>query len=127
MHPTRRTILRIGSLALAAPAASILRTVPIAAQAAPASGQTQNWRHGLSLFGDLHYPEGFERFDYVRANAPRGGTVRLSALGTFDNFNVVVASVKGQLAAGLGLIYNRLLASALDEVTTMYGLLAEAV
>ncbi len=122
---TRRTILRIGSLALAAPAAGILQALPGAAQTAP--GLSRNGRHGLSLFGDLHYPDGFQRFDYVNPDAPRGGTVRLSALGTFDNFNVAVASVKGQLAAGLGLIYNRLLASAQDEVTTMYGLLAEAV
>ena len=122
---TRRTILRIGSLALAAPAAGILQALPGSAQTAPAP--SRNWRHGLSLFGDLHYPDGFPRFDYVNPDAPRGGTVRLSALGTFDNFNVAVASVKGQLAAGLGLIYNRLLASAQDEVTTMYGLLAEAV
>ena len=125
VHLTRRTILRIGSLALAAPAAGILQALPGAAQTAP--GLSRNWRHGLSLFGDLHYPDGFQRFDYVNPDAPRGGTVRLSALGTFDNFNVAVASVKGQLAAGLGLIYNRLLASAQDEVTTMYGLLAEAV
>ncbi|TMJ29909.1 MAG: ABC transporter substrate-binding protein [Alphaproteobacteria bacterium] len=125
MHLTRRTILRIGSLALAAPAAGILQALPGGAQTAPAP--SRNWRHGLSLFGDLHYPDGFPRFDYVNPDAPRGGTVRLSALGTFDNFNVAVASVKGQLAAGLGLIYNRLLASAQDEVTTMYGLLAEAV
>jgi len=122
---TRRTILRIGSLALAAPAAGILQALPGGAQTAPLP--SRNWRHGLSLFGDLHYPDGFPRFDYVNPDAPRGGTVRLSALGTFDNFNVAVASVKGQLAAGLGLIYNRLLASAQDEVTTMYGLLAEAV
>ncbi len=125
MHPTRRTVLRIGSLALAGPAATLF-ALPGKAQTAPA-GPERNWRHGLSLFGDLHYPADFERFDYVRPDAPRGGTVRLSALGTFDNFNVAVASVKGQLAAGVGLVYNRLLAGAADEVTTMYGLLAEAV
>jgi len=122
---TRRGLLHIGSLALAAPAAGVLEALPGAAQTAPAA--LPNWRHGLSLFGDLYYPEGFPRFDYVNPDAPRGGTVRLNALGTFDNFNVVVASVKGQLAAGMGLIYNRLLAGALDEVSTGYGLLAEAV
>jgi microcin C transport system substrate-binding protein len=127
VHVTRRTILRIGSFALAAPAARMFEPLPGAAQTGPVPAPSPDWRHGLSLFGDLHYRQGFERFDYVNAVAPRGGTVRLSALGTFDNFNVVVASVKGQLAAGVGLIYNRLLASALDEVTTMYGFLAEAV
>src|SRR5260370_21730380 len=98
---------------------------PGGAQTAPAP--SRNWRHGLSLFGDLHYPDGFQRFDYVNPDAPKGGTVRLSALGTFDNFNVAVASVKGHLAARLGLIYNPLRASAQEEETTLNGLLSEAV
>ena len=45
------------------------------------------WKHGLSLFGDLKYPADFKQFDYVNANAPKGGAVRLMAFGTFDNFN----------------------------------------
>jgi microcin C transport system substrate-binding protein len=92
-----------------------------------ALAQDRQWRHGLSLFGDLKYPEHFKQFDYVNANAPKGGTARELALGTFDNFNPVVAFVKGSLAAGIGLVYDTLLASALDEVTGAYGLLAEAV
>ncbi len=86
MHPTRRTILRIGCLALAAPAVGILDAPPRAG-AAQTAAPPRSWRHGLSLFGDLHYPDGFPRFEYVNPDAPRGGTVRLSALGTFDNFN----------------------------------------
>ena len=27
--------------------------------------QARVWKHGLSLFGDLKYPEGFKHFDYV--------------------------------------------------------------
>jgi microcin C transport system substrate-binding protein len=87
----------------------------------------QQWRHGVSLFGDLKYPAGFKNFDYVNANAPKDGTVRQIGLGTFDNFNLVVAGVKGSLAAGIELIYDTLLVSALDEISTEYGLLAEAV
>ena len=49
------------------------------------------------------------------------------AFGTFDNFNLVVGGVKGSLAAGIDQIYDTLMASALDEVSTEYGLLAEAV
>ena len=56
------------------------------------------WRHGVSLFGDLKYPSGFKQFDYVNANAPKGGTACQIALGPFDNFNLVVAGVKGSLA-----------------------------
>jgi microcin C transport system substrate-binding protein len=80
----------------------------------------------LSLFGDLKYPR-FKHFDYVNVNAPKGGVARQIAFGTFDNFNMVVAGVKGSLAARMDLIYDTLLVSALDEVTTGYGLLAEAV
>ncbi len=84
------------------------------------------WRHGLSLFGNVKYPAGFPHFDYVNPSAPKGGTVRQVALGTFDNFNLVIAGVKGTLAAGVGLIYDTLTTGALDEVSTEYGLLAEA-
>ena len=81
----------------------------------------------MSLFGDVKYPEGFKHFDYVNPNAPQGGTVRQSTLGTFDNFNTVVAGVKGSIAVGTDLFIETLTTSSLDEVSTEYGLLAEAV
>jgi microcin C transport system substrate-binding protein len=87
----------------------------------------RSWRHGVSLFDDLKYPAGFGHFEYVNPNSPKGGTAHQIALGTFDNFNSVVAGVKGSLAAGLNLIYETLLVSSLDEVSSGYGLLAEAV
>jgi len=85
------------------------------------------WRYGMSLFGDLKYPSGFKQFDYVNTNAPKGGTVRQIALGTYDNFNIVVAGVKGSLAAGIDLIYDTLSVASLDEVSSEYGLIAEAM
>ncbi len=88
---------------------------------------SKNWRHGTSLYGDLKYPPGFKQFDYVNAKAPKGGIVRQVAIGTFDNFNTVVAGVKGSLAAGIDLIYETLAVGSLDEVSSEYGLLAEAV
>ncbi len=91
----------------------------------PQTGKT--WRHGTSLFGDLKYPPGFKQFDYVNATAPKGGTARQVAYGTFDNFNAVVAGVKGALAAGINLIYDTLAVASLDEVSSEYGLLAEAM
>src|SRR6516225_11132387 len=87
----------------------------------------KNWRHGVSLFGDLKYPAGFKHFDYVNADAPKGGSVRQTVVGTFDNFNVVIAGVKGSLAAGIALINETLLVASFDEVSSEYGLLAEAV
>ena len=87
----------------------------------------RNWRHGVSLFDDLKYPVEFGHFEYVNPDSPKGGTAQQIALGTFDNFNSVVAGVKGSLAAGVDLIYETLLVSSLDEASSGYGLLAEAV
>jgi microcin C transport system substrate-binding protein len=100
-------------------------TGPAAAQANPTA--PPQWRHGLSLFGDLKYPAGFRQFDYVNPRAPKGGAVRQIAIGTFDNFNPVVSGVKGSIAYGIEAIYDTLMVSALDEVSTEYGLLAEGV
>ena len=85
------------------------------------------WRHALSLFGDIKYPAGFKRFDYVNPDAPKGGIARQILIGTFDNFNIAVAGVKGSLAAAVQLVYESLMTPSLDEVSTEYGALAEAV
>jgi len=124
MKLTRRSILRASAFAAALPAVSRL---PLAAPAAAQGAAEPAWRHGLSLFGDVKYPDGFKHFDYVNPQAPQGGTVRRVAFGTFDNFNTVVAGVKGSLATGLELVQETLMTPALDEVSTVYGLLAEAV
>ena len=85
------------------------------------------WRHGVSLFGRLKYPAQFAHFDYVNPRAPKLGSARQGAFGTYDNFNIVVAGWKGDLAAGVFLIYKSLLAASLDEISAEYGLIAEAV
>ena len=84
-------------------------------------------RHGIANFSDLKYPADFKHFDYVNARAPKGGTASQIAVGTFNNFNVVVAGVKGSLVQGIDQIYDTLLVQSLDEVSSAYGLLAESV
>ncbi|BBZ91679.1 extracellular solute-binding protein [Bradyrhizobium diazoefficiens] len=81
----------------------------------------------MSLFGKVKYPADFKRFDYVNPEAPKGGVARQIAVGTFDNFNIVVSGVKGQVSGAVAFIYESLLTPALDEVSTEYGALAEAV
>ena len=122
MKVSRRFVLRGTASAFVAPvlASSILPSDPATAEA-------PIWKHALSLFGDTKYPEGFKHFDYVNPNAPQGGTVRQLAFGTFDNFNTAVSGVKGNIAAGTELFIETLMTPALDEVSTEYGLLAEAV
>jgi len=124
MKFSRRSILRATAATFAAPALGAISAASLAGQA---SAQTRVWKHGLSLFGELKYPEGFKNFDYVNPAAPQGGTVRQVAFGTFDNFNTVVAGVKGNVAAGTELFRETLMTPALDEVSTEYGLLSEAV
>jgi microcin C transport system substrate-binding protein len=119
MKLSRRTVLRSTAAALAAPA--------LGALGAPAAAQEKQWKHGLSLFGNPKYPAGFKNYDYVNPSAPAGGVVRQIALGTFDNFNIVIADVKGNIAAGTGFFTESLMSSSLDEVSTEYCLLAEAV
>ena len=124
MRLTRRSILRTGTLAAVSP---LFGQMPWPATPARAQNSDPQWRHGLSLFGDLRYPPGFRHFDYVNPQAPKAGTVRLVALGTFDNFNQVMAGLKGLLAAAAGTICDTLMAPSLDEASTHYGLIAEAV
>jgi len=124
MKLTRRSLIRASAAALAAPALGGLGSLPFAGSAA---AQDKTWKHGLSLFGELKYPEGFKNFEYVNPAAPQGGSVRQIAFGTFDNFNTVIAGVKGNLALGTELTNETLTTPALDEVSTEYGLLAEAV
>jgi microcin C transport system substrate-binding protein len=83
------------------------------------------WRHATALIGAPRNARGFRHYKYVNVNAPKGGAARLSDNGTFDSLNVVIA--KGTTPLGMGLIYDSLMTSSLDEVSTMYGLVAEAL
>jgi microcin C transport system substrate-binding protein len=83
-------------------------------------------RHGLSIFGDLKYPADFKHFDYVNPDAPKGGTasqIGTAGLTTFDSFNSFI--LKGDAAQGMELVFDSLMARALDEPDAVYGLVAE--
>jgi microcin C transport system substrate-binding protein len=94
---------------------------------AGAAAQEPKERHALSLMGEVKYEPGFSHFDYVNPDAPKGGTVRFGAQGTFDNFNLFVAGVKGEIENGIGRIYDTLMTASFDEVGTVYGLVAASV
>lgn len=89
------------------------------------SSQVFAEQHGIAMHGDLKYPASFTHFDYVNPDAPKGGTVVQSAIGTFDSFNPFI--IKGTPADAVGLIYDSLLARADDEAFSLYGLLAESL
>src|SRR5437660_2846401 len=81
--------------------------------------------NGLSLFGELKYGPDFKNFEYVNPNAPKGGTMKFSAIGTYDTLNPYV--IKGVPAAGIGQIFDTLTVSSQDEPGSEYGLVAESV
>jgi len=82
-----------------------------------------------ALWGTPKYPAGFAHFDYVNAQAPQGGTLRLVSnlrISTFDKYNPF--TIKGSAPAYLAtLMFDTLLAVSMDETATGYGLLAEDV
>jgi microcin C transport system substrate-binding protein len=124
---TRRQLLQSTAFAALTPALGATTNLSATTPALAQAGAEPAWRHALSLFGDIKYPAGFKRFDYVNPDAPKGGTVRQISVGTFDNFNYAVAGLKGNIASAVGLIYESLTTSAQDEPETSYGLLAEAI
>src|SRR5258706_12025492 len=124
----RRHLLQSSAFAAIAPGLGIAAGVAAADPASAQSGTGESvWRHALSVFGDVKYPVDFKRFDYVNPDAPKSGVARQILIGTFDNFNLAVAGVKGSLASAVALIYESLMTPSLDEVSTEYGALAELV
>ncbi len=99
--------------------------LPFSTAQADETPSTLNWRIGISSSGTPKYQPGFTHFDYVNPQAPKGGKLRLSQFDTFDTLNPLLA--KGSAGVGLNLVFETLLKSSLDEVSTSYGLLAEAM
>ena len=81
--------------------------------------------HALSLTGEPKYGPDFAHLEYADPSAPKGGTLKLFAIGGYDSLNPFI--VKGVSAAGLGLIYESLMASPKDDISAEYGLIAESV
>ncbi len=88
-----------------------------------AFAQDRQFRHAMTLFDDIKYGPDFKNFDYVNPAAPKGGKVRLSAVGSFDSLNSY--TFKGDSVGVAG--NETLLTSSLDEPSTEYGLVAESV
>jgi microcin C transport system substrate-binding protein len=99
----------------------------LAATAAPAWSRSESApaTHGLSIHGDLKYPPDFKHFDYVNPRAPKGGSVTLAAVGTFDSLNPFI--LKGVPAAGIAMTFDTLTVQSSDEPASEYGLVAESI
>lgn len=81
--------------------------------------------HGLALYGDPALPANFPHLPHADPDAPIGGSLVRSAIGSFDSTNPFI--IRGTPATGLTEIYDTLLAQNPGEPFSMYGLLAEGV
>ena len=88
--------------------------------------------HGYSFYGDLTYPADYPHFNYVNPEAPKGGEISISTLGTFDSMNPY--SRKGRGGALSTVMYESLLgegvggeAAPADVYSEYYCLLCESL
>lgn len=82
-------------------------------------------RHAISLIGSPKMAADFKNFDWVNPDAPKGGTLRQAEIGTFDSLNGF--TINGSAAEGLGLVFDSLFTTSLDEPSTSYGLVAQCI
>jgi microcin C transport system substrate-binding protein len=86
-------------------------------------------QHALTVYGEApKYAAGFDHFDYTNPNAPKGGSLRRSAMeiGQFDH--LVPYLDKGIGVSDIdGLVYSPLAVRSLDEPYTVYGLIAQGI
>lgn len=79
--------------------------------------------HALTMAGSPKYKEGFTHFNYVNPDAPKGGTLRLGAIGSFDSFHRYAQ--RGVWPSGISGLYDTLIVPSLDEIEVYYGLVAQ--
>ncbi len=110
-----RGMKRLPTFALAL---SLIGPAALASDATP--------RHGLSVFGNLKYADGFAHFDYVDPNAPKGGSIKITGLETFETVNPFILKGRKDLLSE-PLMFDTLMARSFDEPDSFYGLVAKSV
>jgi len=79
----------------------------------------------LSVHSVPKYQAGFTHFDYANPDAPKGGTLRMGSVGTFDSFNRY--ATRGNFATFSDSLNDSLMTGSLDEADVYYGLIANKV
>jgi microcin C transport system substrate-binding protein len=80
--------------------------------------------HAMALVGEPALLDDYKYFPWVNPDAPKGGEVALTAVGTFDSFNPYI--IRGT-PAGIGGVFETLTMSNPDEAAATYGRLAETI
>lgn len=82
-------------------------------------------RHAIAMHGSPKYGPGFLHLDYADLAAPKGGSITLSKIGTFDSLNPFI--IRGVPAEGRTLTFESLMGRSRDEPFSLYGLIAESI
>lgn len=96
----------------------------------PDTSEHAVWRRlplldGLAMHGAPALPNDFSALPYVNPDAPKGGRLIQSVIGTFDNLNPFVP--RGIAAQGINtLVFQPLMARSADEPFSVYGLIAHS-
>ena len=83
-------------------------------------------QHGIAMYGDPALPPDFVSLPYANPDAPTGGRIVTSQVGSFDSLNPFIrkGSVSWQLRFLIG---ESLMGRSLDEPFSLYGVLAESI
>ena len=108
-------------------------TVAALPSLALAANPTEKKLHGLSAFGDLKYPADYTHFEFAQLDAPKGGTFAFAPsnwglnqnIQTFNTLNSFV--LRGDAPPRMGMCFDTLFTTALDEPDSIYGALAKTV
>ncbi len=85
-------------------------------------------RHAITLYDEsAKYPPGFQHFDFVDPQAPKGGSLRRMESGSFDTLNPFANRGTPISMTQAALIYETLGFQSLDEPFTEYGYLARYI
>ncbi len=79
----------------------------------------------IALHGKPALPDNFAAFPYANPKAPKGGELRLFAMGSFDSTNPFIN--KGNAVDGTEYLYDSLTVASYDEPFSRYGLLAQKI
>ena len=82
--------------------------------------------HGVAMHGAPALPPDYAHFPHADPKAPKGGTLRLAVVGSFDSLNPFI--IRGSPAWHVRLLtFEPLMARNLSEPFSLYGLIAEKV
>ena len=111
--------------------ATVILSAVALAQDAPSS--QIDYKHGYAFLAEPKYPPGFQHFDWVNPDAPKGGRMRISVSGQWDNINPCSVPA-GHRVLGVdverpyaNLVHDALMDWSADEPASIYGRLAEGI